>query len=107
MIAEYRVDESKIILFPISFKRVIVHDRSFSVIEMLILGYARHLLHSEARAATVHSGAMLTILLTIGFISMVVYGPHLYTTGLDMDVKYYFSFATFLIAIPIGVKYFT
>ena len=77
---------------------------------MLVLptfGYTSHLLQSEARVAIVNSGAMLIALLTIGFISMVVYGHRLYTTGLDMDVKCYFSFATFLIAIPTSVKYFT
>ena len=55
----------------------------------------------------VNSVAMTLALITIGAVSMVVYGHHLYTTGLTVDDRNYYSFATYLIAIPTGVKYFT
>lgn len=55
----------------------------------------------------VNSAAMTLALITIGSVSMVVYGHHLYTTGLTIDDRNYYSFATYLIAIPTGVKYFT
>ena len=81
---------------------VLLHPKVY-VLVLPTFGYTSHLLQSEARAAIVNSGAMLIALLTIGFISMVVYGHHLYTTGLDMDVKCYFSFATTsLVTVVLG-----
>ena len=62
---------------------------------------------TDCRAAIVNSGAMTLALIGIGVVSMVVYGHHMYTTGLTIDDRSYYSFATYLIAIPTGVKYFT
>lgn len=77
---------------------------------MLVLpafGYTSALLVSEGRAAMVNAAAMTLALVGIGAVSMAVYGHHLYTTGLTIDDRSYYSFATYLIAIPTGVKYFT
>ena len=77
---------------------------------MLVLpafGYTSYLLAAESRGCIVNSTAMTLALVTIGAVSMVVYGHHLYTTGLTIDDRSYYSFATYLIAIPTGVKYFT
>lgn len=77
------------------------------VLVLPAFGYTSYLLASEARGCIVNSTAMTLALVTIGAVSMVVYGHHLYTTGLTIDDRTYYSFATYLIAIPTGVKYFT
>lgn len=77
------------------------------VLVLPAFGYTSHLLLTEARGAMVNSAAMTLALVTIGAVSMVVYGHHLYTTGLTVDDRCYYAFATYLIAIPTGVKYFT
>ena len=77
------------------------------VLVLPAFGYTSHLLVAEGRCCMVNSAAMTLALITIGAVSMCVYGHHLYTTGLTVDDRNYYSFATYLIAIPTGVKYFT
>lgn len=77
------------------------------VLVLPAFGYTSYMLTAESRGSMVNSSAMTLALLTIGSVSMVVYGHHLYTTGLSADDRVYYSFATYLIAIPTGVKYFT
>ena len=77
------------------------------VLVLPAFGYTSYMLVTDSRGAMVNSTAMTLALVTIGAVSMVVYGHHLYTTGLTIDDRSYYSFATYLIAIPTGVKYFT
>lgn len=77
------------------------------VLVLPAFGYVSHLLVVVGRATMPNGPAMLMALLVIASVSMVVYGHHLYTTGLGPDDRAYYTFATMLIAIPTGVKYFT
>lgn len=76
------------------------------VLVLPTFGYTSALIQTECHGAMPSGYMMLIALLTIGSVIMVVYGHHMYTIGLD-DTVAYFTVATFLIAIPIGVKYFT
>lgn len=76
------------------------------IILLPALGLTSEIIATNSRKPIFGYRAMVGSILAIGFLSFIVWGHHMFVTGMDPFIGSVFTFTTLLIAIPSAVKAF-
>lgn len=77
------------------------------ILAIPVFGLMSQIIPTFARKPIFGKTSMLYAMFTIGLIGLLVWAHHMYTVGINVDSRAYFTAASMIIGVPTGVKIFS